>query len=93
MKEIKTNQFLTIPFPNFPEPKQKEIAELYYNPIDYPTNLNLNNFSEKDSEWNKEAGILQLDMLAKKLNQRINEIIHKIAMDEEVDINFNFKNE
>lgn len=93
MKEIKSSQFLTMPFPNFPEPKQKEITELYYNPIEYPINLNLDNFSEKDFEWNKEAGILQLVMLAKKLNQRINDIIHKIVMDEEVDINFNFKNE
>ncbi len=77
-----------IPFPNFPESKQKEIAELYYNSVDYPTNLNLNNFLEEDTKWNKKAGILQLDLSAKKLKERLNEVIHKIVMDEEVQIDF-----
>ncbi len=57
--------------PNFPEAKQKEIAKLYYNPIDYPTDLNLDNFLEKDSKWNKEAGILQLDLSVKKVKRKI----------------------
>jgi hypothetical protein len=74
--------------PNFPESKQKEIAELYYNPIEYPTNLNLDTFLEEDSKWNEEAGILQLDSSAKKLKERLNEVIHQIVMDEEVEIDF-----
>lgn len=73
---------------NFPESKQKEIADLYYNPVDYPTNLNTNNFLEEDTKWNKRAGILQLDLSAKKLKERLNEVIHRIVMDEEVQIEF-----
>ncbi|WP_129409036.1 restriction endonuclease subunit S [Marinitoga lauensis] len=88
MKEIKIYQFLTIPFPNFPESKQKEVAELYYNFVDYPTDLNLNNFLEEDAKWNEKAGILQLDLSAKKLKKRLNEIIHQIVMNEKVKIDF-----
>ena len=50
--------FHLIEIPNFPESKQKEIAELYYNSVDYPTNLNLDNFLKEDTKWNKKAGIL-----------------------------------
>jgi len=73
---------------NFPESKQKEIAKLYYNPVDYPINLNLDNFLEEDAKWNEKAGILQLDLSAKKLKERLNEVIHQIVMDEEVEIDF-----
>ncbi|AEA33800.1 restriction endonuclease subunit S [Hippea maritima] len=90
MPEIKISQIINIPFPNFPESKQKEIAELYYNPVDYPTDLNLNNFLEEDSKWNEKAGILQLDLSAKKLKERLNEVIYQIVMDEEISIHFNF---
>ena len=81
-------QFNLLPIPNFPESKQKEIAELYYNPVNYPTGLNLANFLEEDAEWNKKAGILQLDLSGKELKERLNEVIHQIVMDEEVKIDF-----
>ncbi len=87
---ITNDQIKNIKIPNFPESKQKEIAELYYNPIDYPTDLNLNNFLEEDTKWNEKAGILQLDLSAKKLKERLNEVIHQIVMDEEINIGFDF---
>ena len=48
MKELKMEQFLQIPFPNFPKEKQKEIALLYHNPTsNYQTdNFTLDNFLE-----------------------------------------------
>ncbi len=85
-------QFNLLPIPNFPESKQKEIAELYYNSVDYPTDLNLNNFLEEDAKWNEKAGILQLDLSAKKLKERLNEVIHQIVMDGEAKVDFSFKN-
>jgi len=93
MPEIKISQIINIPFPNFPESKQREIAELYYNPIEYSISLKLDNFLEEDLRWNEKVGILQLDMSAKKLRESLDKVVHKIVMDEEVNIKFDFKNE
>jgi len=93
MPEIKISQIINIPFPIFPESKQKEISELYYNPVEYSISLNLDNFLEEDSRWNEKAGILQLDVSAKKLRKKLDGLVHKIVMDEEVNIKFDFKDE
>lgn len=85
-------QFNLLPIPNFPKSKQKEIAELYHKSVDYPTNLTLYNFLEEDANWNEKAGILQLDLCAKELKERLNGVIYQIAMDEEVKVDFSFKN-
>lgn len=83
---ITNSQIKQIKIPNFPESKQEEIAQLYYNPIDYPSDLNIYIFLEEDNKWNKQAGILQLDLSAKRLKERLNEVIHQIVMDNEVKI-------
>jgi len=92
MKEMKTNQFLQIPFPIFPEQKQNEIVELYHNStLDYKTtNCKLDNFLETDCEFNKQAGIYELDKTAKKLKAKLNQAIDDIINDKNIDISFEF---
>ncbi|MCX7744013.1 MAG: restriction endonuclease subunit S [Flavobacteriales bacterium] len=91
MKELKTEQFLQIPFPNFPEAKQKEIASLYHNPESiYQTDtFTLDNFLDQDNSFNETAGIYELDKTAKQLKEILNKAIDDIANDSEVNINFN----
>ena len=57
-----------IPFPNFSKIKRTEITKLYHNHIEYGAgNFTLDNFSELDDEFNKIAGIYELDKSAKHL--------------------------
>lgn len=90
MKELKTEQFLQIPFPNFDEQKQKEIALLYHNPnIKYQVHtFTLDNFLEQDNAFNETAGIYELDKTAKQLKEILNKAIDDIVNDREVNINF-----
>ena len=81
-----------IPFPKFENEKKKEIAKLYHNP-DVENKLNtatLQNFLNIDNNFNEQAGIYELDKSAKKIKNRLDEVIDKIANDEEVSITFNF---
>lgn len=79
MKELKTEQFLQIPFPNFPETKQQEIAKLYHNPIKYPiSEFTLENFLELDNKYNEQAGIYELDKTAKYLKNLLNQAIESV---------------
>lgn len=77
--------------PKFPELKQQEISLLYRNPNNYPTNLNLDNFSENDQEWNKQVGILELDKSIKQIKKHLNKVLDKIVNNEKVEINFVFQ--
>jgi len=90
MKELKMEHFSQIPFPNFPEEKQKEIAKLYHNSeISYETKeCTLDNFLEIDNEYNKNAGIYELDKTAKQLKAKLNLAIDNIVNDRKVDIGF-----
>lgn len=79
-----------IPFPNFPEPKQKEIALLYHNPeSNYQTEtFTLDNFLEQDNAFNETAGIYELDKTGKQLKEILNTAIDDIANDKAVEICF-----
>lgn len=78
-----------IPFPNFPEHKQKEIASLYHNPKEYDTiGFTLENFLEKDNEYNSNAGIYELDKTAKQLKRILNQTIDDIVNDRDIKIRF-----
>ncbi|MCD6654611.1 MAG: restriction endonuclease subunit S [Sulfurovum sp.] len=92
MKELKIEQFLQIPFPNFPEAKQKEISLLYHNPTsNYEIEtFTLDNFLEQDNAFNETAGIFELDKTAKQLKEILNKAIDDIANDKEVNITFYF---
>lgn len=83
-----------IPFPLFPDEKQKEIAALYHNAESrFETNeLNLENFAAADDAFNQTAGIVELDKSAKQIKARIDEMIDQIVKDETVTMNFDFLN-
>lgn len=75
-------------FPDFSKKKQEEIAKIYYNPIEYPKKLTLENFTEIDKIWNKNVGIVELDKSIKKMKEHLNNIIDKIINDEDIEIKF-----
>lgn len=78
-----------INFPSFPEKKQKEIASLYHNPKEYDTSsFTLENFLEKDDEYNSDAGIYELDKTAKQLKRILNQTIDDIVNDRDIKIRF-----
>lgn len=81
-----------IPFPNFHDTKQKEIAKLYHNPkatID-TAKISIDNFIQIDSKFNEQAGITELDLTAKRLKERLDEVIDQIVKDQTVNTTFNF---
>lgn len=78
-----------IPFPNFPDEKQQEIASLYHNPIEYDIcNATISNFLELDNEFNQKAGIYELDKTAKHLQAMLDQVIENIINDKKVEIAF-----
>ncbi|NIA11489.1 MAG: hypothetical protein GWP10_17655 [Nitrospiraceae bacterium] len=81
-----------IPFPNFFDDKQKEIAKLYHNSnIEYMCeNATLDNFLATDKTYNNKAGIFELDKTAKKLKAKLNQAIDDIINDKQVNISFDF---
>ena len=83
--------FHLIETPNFPEPKQKEIAILYHNPdAKYSKKINLENFQEQDEIFNQSAGIIELDRASKRIKARLDEVIDQIIKDQPVEITFDF---
>lgn len=81
-----------IPFPNFPQDKQSEIAKLYHNgdatiKVDQ---LTVDNFVAADNLFNEAAGIVELDNTAKRIRRRIDEVIDLIVRDESVKMDFDF---
>jgi hypothetical protein len=79
-----------IPFPRFSYEKQAEISKLYHNPnINYDVaNCTLENFLKADNSFDQIAGIYELDKMAKRLKQILNDTIDNIINDEMVTINF-----
>ena len=90
MKEIKSDQFLKIPFPNFLESKQQEIAEEYYFQIDKNQNLTLENYLQKETARNQQIGIFQLNMEIFTLRKKLEEIIDKIINETPIEINLTY---
>ena len=80
-----------IPFPNFPETTQKEIASLYYNSKEYDTcDLQLDTFIEYDNEYNNSAGIFELDKSAKQLKAILNKTIDDIVNERRINFSFTY---
>lgn len=79
-----------IPFPMFPEKKRKVITSLYHNPeLKYESSKwELNSMFQEDTDFNKKAGIYELDKSAKYLKKLLNQAIANIINDEEVEIKF-----
>lgn len=79
-----------IPFPNIPDSEKKKIVNLYYvNKISYSSkHCKLEDFLKYDDEFNKNAGIYEIDLSLKYLQKLLNDAIEKISNDEEVEIIF-----
>lgn len=77
-----------IQFPKFPKSKQYEISLLYHNPeCKYKKTIDLKNFLEQDEQFNRVAGIYELDKKAKQLKVLLNQAIDNIINDIEVKFN------
>jgi type I restriction enzyme S subunit len=81
-----------IPFPKFETEKQQEISKLYHNEgISYSIrNCTLDNFLETDNEYNKSAGIIELDKTLKILKRAVDKAINDIINDREINLTFDF---
>ena len=76
--------------PIFPDNIQHQISKLYFHQTMYPSELNLQNFLAKDSIWNEESGILDIDKSIKSMKIHLNQVLDKIINNESVEINFCF---
>lgn len=78
--------------PDFPVEKQTEISKLYHNPNVFFDILKIttDNFIQLDNLFNIEAGITELDSTAKKIKERLDEVIDNIVTGETVETSFNF---
>lgn len=84
-----TDYFLKqVNFPLFPDEKQKEIANEYYNKQPKNQNLNFDNYMELEKERNKKLWIFQLNMELFSLKEKLENIIDKIIMEEPIEISF-----
>jgi len=76
--------------PKFPESKQKEIAKEYYNPTEKSSNLNFDNYLEKEKARNAEAGIFQLNMELFSLREKLEDFVDKIVKEEKIIVSFEY---
>lgn len=81
---------LDLSFPDFPEHKQKEIAKLYYNKLYKNTSLTFGDYLEKEKVRNKELGVFQLNMGIFRLRDILEELVHKIVMEEKIEITLDY---
>ncbi len=80
-----------IPFPNFPDNKQKEITRLYQNSASIDTaKLTIDNLVQHDNVFNQNAGINEIDKSLKKTKEKIDEVIDQIINDKDVEIKYDF---
>lgn len=84
--------FKHIRIPKFPSSKKKEIAKLYNNNnVAYSgCKLNISEFDKEDDKLTQKLGIWQLDKQIKKIREKLNETLHSITMNENVNISFSF---
>lgn len=76
-------------FPNFPKNIELSIANEYYNNTTYsPECYTTSTFLTYDENFNRNAGIYEIDKSLKYLKEKLNSAIENIADDIEVDISF-----
>ena len=83
-------QFEKLKIPNFPNLRQKEIVKEYYNPIEKNSELNFENYLEKERVRNTEAGIFQLNMELFSLREKLEDLVDKIVREERIDISLKY---
>lgn len=90
MKELKLNNIIDIPFPNFDESKVQFILDLYYNPVNknHSTTINENNFVKLNGEWDNNAGILDIYMSLEKAKTLLNNVIDLLYCGKDFEKNY-----
>lgn len=85
---LNSEQIDNLLIPNFPEEKQQEIARQYYNKVEKNTDLTFENYLEKEKERNSKLWIFQLNMELFELRETLENLIDKIIMNQEINIDF-----
>lgn len=77
-------------FPNFPEKLERELVRLYYTPNEVynPSDCNLTNFMDYDNDYNKKAGIYDLDASMNYLKTKLENTLSKIIDNKKVEIKY-----
>ena len=76
--------------PNFPDWKQEEITKEYYNQVDKNSDLDFDNYLEKEKTRNEKLWIFQLNMELFSLREVLENLIDKIVMDKKIDVSFDY---
>jgi len=79
-----------IKIPNFEASKHEEIAKEYYNTVEKNTDLNFENYLEREKIRNKELWIFQLSMEIFSLREILEDLVDKIIMDRKIKISFDY---
>lgn len=78
-----------LPFPNFPDAVQQDVARLYHNPAPQPPSpLALSNFVGWHREWNESLGIWELDRELKALQKKLAAVQEDIIEGRTVTLSF-----
>jgi len=83
-----SEQMSKIPIPDFPLSKKQKITKLYYNLLDKNSDLTFENYFEKEKDRNHKAGIFQLNMEIFSLQEQLEDLVHKIVMEEKIELKF-----
>ena len=87
MKELKLNNILSIPFPNFPESVVNNICSLYYNKLTKESSTS-EKFEIDNKNWDDKAGVLDLFSSIQKTKEKLNDIIENIYNNKEYDLSY-----
>ena len=77
-----------VKIPSFPELKQQEIANEYYNIVEPNQNLTLENYLELEKQRNLKLGIFQLNMEIFDLRDKLEDLVDRIVNEQPIGINF-----
>lgn len=86
MKELRSNQFLSIPFPNFSKGIKQRIVRTYSNTDNLSKEQS--NIFKSPNQYLQKAGIIQLEVLLRKLQSKLNNALDQIINDQEVVVDY-----
>jgi len=84
MREIRSNQFSSIPFPKFDDKTRHKLIERYDNDLTTGKKVTIKNFQSFDEKNLHNTGILQLASQIVFLKSQLHNILDKIITDEPI---------
>lgn len=93
MKEIKSSQLSTIPFPNFSESKKALVNKLYFNNLmrQHNTLERDEDYLAYDRDWNNNSGIFQINQSYLKTRKFLLSITIKLIQGKKFDLSYKTK--